>query len=151
MLFSRNGHPSLLKWSALVAMSTAVPQLTATVCVAVFGRGLNPYWFYGPAFVVTLVALLFVLRAMIRWSRLVRQHDGRLCIRCMYPLGSLDSPGTCPECGEPYPIDAHRSAWHRILPLRTSSETTAHSPEGRSAAESSESHQGRQETGNGPR
>lgn len=36
---------------------------------------------------------------------------GRVCIHCKYLLVDLRAPGVCPECGRPFPDDAHASVW----------------------------------------
>jgi hypothetical protein len=69
----------------------------------------------GQAFFLAVVVVLG-LCAGRRWrqlrSRLVAAN-GRICIQCLYALNDLPTPGNCPECGKPFPKDAHVSVWEK--------------------------------------
>ncbi|MCW5766658.1 MAG: hypothetical protein KIT68_11865 [Phycisphaeraceae bacterium] len=65
--------------------------------------------------VLVIAGLVFSLaRGLILRRRLARACVAAghlLCTRCFHPLAGLDSPGRCPECGEPYRHAELRETW----------------------------------------
>ncbi|MFN0012708.1 MAG: hypothetical protein ACKVS8_13810 [Phycisphaerales bacterium] len=57
-----------------------------------------------------------------RLTSRVRIARGRVCVKCHYTLAGLPAPGTCPECGEPFPEDGHAARWVEVG-LLTKSQT----------------------------
>lgn len=73
------------------------------------------------AFWVLVVFLGIAYTGIRVWSRgrraLLRQAaacEGRMCLRCHYPLTSLPEAGTCPECGEGYKAEDLVRTWRRV-------------------------------------
>ena len=52
-----------------------------------------------------------------RLKRRVREHGGKLCTACLFPLKGLGDAGTCPECGTDYDIATTIEAWKRDLAM----------------------------------
>lgn len=52
-----------------------------------------------------------------RLKRRVREHGGRLCTACLFPLKGLGDAGTCPECGTDYDIASTIESWKRDLAM----------------------------------
>ena len=72
----------------------------------------------GLALVMFIVTCGWWLLILVRWRRVwkplierVQTTGGRVCPRCGYYLETLNTCGTCPECGEEFSPETLRRAW----------------------------------------
>ncbi|MBL8990377.1 MAG: hypothetical protein JNJ48_02220 [Phycisphaerae bacterium] len=68
---------------------------------------------------LVISGLVFCLvRGLVLRRRLARAcaaADHLLCTRCFHPLTGLDSPGRCPECGQPAEPRQVRETWLSVF------------------------------------
>jgi ribosomal protein L32 len=71
------------------------------------------------SFVIMLVIFIPLMGAYFvrrrRWQRNVIDSGFAICPDCGYSLVGLPSHHICPECGQPYDLDAVRRNWHLHL------------------------------------
>jgi hypothetical protein len=65
-------------------------------------------WMFPAGQLLALVGCAFIVLPL---RGRAKRAQGELCIHCRYVLTDLQSPGTCPECGKPFPADRHASVW----------------------------------------
>lgn len=95
-------------WVPLVGLTAAAIAINALP----FGRTTSM------AIGVAAMAIPLVLAQRRRTAVIgrVRATGGCCCTRCGYGLASLGDEGVCPECGEPFTLDATREAWNAAFP-----------------------------------
>lgn len=87
-----SGSPSiLLLMSALSSPGSTGRSLAWVAAISSFG------------------ALLLCFAKYHRVQKVVKEFDGRVCLRCLYPLGEQE--GRCTEYGTNYTADAVRASW----------------------------------------
>ena len=109
-----NSRPPYLRRRFLRSAALFYPAMAVGVLAPVIGM---VGW--GPGFLrIQLVALLWMLGLLIilgigisRLHAKLRAADGLLCVRCAYDLSGLEPEGRCPECGEPYTLEATARRW----------------------------------------
>lgn len=68
---------------------------------------------FGPV-LTTLAGAIYLIKRSRAYSRLAKQHDGRLCRRCMYPM-DISGVAQCPECGLAQNMDETVAAWLKFV------------------------------------
>lgn len=85
--------------------------LWVLAAIALFAPRPHNFWgmdraFYNAAAFSVLIPLSIGIRLLLyfgarqdRIRRAAHQHQGRLCVNCLYPHSNATVPAPCPECG----------------------------------------------------
>lgn len=99
-------------WFALAPVCWAI-ALAAHLCGWPIKAG---SWIFVIIFPMVLAHVAWMVH-MLRLSKYVRSHDGRLCRRCGHPLVGLPPSTPCVECGSSPSQVADRDSWERVFRL----------------------------------
>ncbi len=90
-------------------IATAMPDTAFFETISTAARYVSGWWF-APAIMLPHVLVFHYTARCVKKS-----IAAALCPQCRYSLLGHDSPGTCPECGEPFTHAGIRSAWESVF------------------------------------
>ncbi len=103
----------VLAFTVLPLVVVYAPLIAAMACLFTLPAPWK-WWTCVGALVVGVSVFLMWAQSRRRVIARIRVARGRVCIRCYYSLAGLPSPGTCPECGVPFPEDGHAERWVEV-------------------------------------
>lgn len=103
----------------------AVIRSSAVSVAATFGE-FTAFWILFGQLAILYSGLRVLSRGHQALLRSAREHGGRLCVKCHYPLTSLPDEGDCPECGRRYRVDRVIAAWRLRDPSISAATSEGH-------------------------